>query len=87
MNRLIRFRVRGLAIVLLLSLFLMGCDQCSLCVLACLDANEGSTLQSCYVVCMMYGCPFPWTAATDNPEECQEGYDSWAESPDTEAEE
>ena len=44
MNHIIRSRLIGLAVILTLSLVVIGCTQevmCSLCVLSCLKANPG----------------------------------------------
>ncbi len=90
MNRVIRSRARGLAIVFLLSLIVIGCDPCSQCLLSC--TGDGLDFGMCQVLCALAGGCLPfWLAATDNPEEfqlyceeypeeCQEAFDSWVEA-------
>jgi hypothetical protein len=69
MNRIIRSRVKGLLVILLLSLFVVGCDQCSLCVLSCM--NEQPSVELCPYYCLMFGCPFPfpWAESFDTDAE------------------
>ncbi len=71
MNRVRRSMLTGLVIVLFLSLFVMGCDPCSQCMLLCMDGQ--TDFEVCYMACAFYaGCrPPSWLAGTDNPEEFQ----------------
>jgi len=68
MNRIIRSRVRGLVIVLLLSLFLMGCDQCSQCMFICMILPPTTDFVSCLFVCTFmtpYCRPENWMQTLD----------------------
>jgi hypothetical protein len=67
MNRMIRSKLMGWLVILTLSLFVMGGDRCSLCVLSCL--NEHPSIEECSFVCAMFICPFPFPTSADNPDE------------------
>ena len=68
MNRRIRSRLKGLVVILTLTLFVIGCSPCSVCVLSCL--NEHPSVEECIFVCAMFGCPFPFAFSADKPDQC-----------------
>jgi len=112
MNRIIRSRFSGIAVVLLFPLVFLGCstcdDTCAFLSLPCLPG--GSLFVMCWAACMSMcsgqqissDCTehSDECAATfeqmqtlaiqfceEYPEECQEYFDVWVESFDTDAEE
>jgi len=96
-NSIVRSRVIGIAVVLLLPLVLMGCTNCDTCMLMffelCPCPPGGEQWYACmlfigFVLCRDTICEdSPEEFCEKYPEVCQEFADECLEAPDTEAEE